>query len=79
MSHLDAIEFTEEWDAGDLGCGDLLIILSIKMRRLPVRSCLKLTATDPGAVEDIPAWCTLTRHRLLAASHPVYAIQRRDD
>jgi tRNA 2-thiouridine synthesizing protein A len=67
------------WDAGDLGCGDLVLALRARLRALPPRGCLHLRALDPGAPEDIPAWCALTGHRLVHARHPDYYIRRKDD
>jgi tRNA 2-thiouridine synthesizing protein A len=67
-----------EWDAGDMGCGELLVELKLKFRELAPRTLLRLRALDPGAHEDIPAWCGLTGHRLVAAAHPLYWIQRKD-
>jgi tRNA 2-thiouridine synthesizing protein A len=68
-----------DWDAGDLGCGDLLLPLRGKMRALSPGEILKLTARDPSAPEDIPAWCGVTGHQLIHAAHPAYWIRRRDD
>lgn len=68
----------EEWDAGDLGCGDLVLELRTRLRRMAPGEVLRLTARDPGAPEDLPAWCGLTGHRLLRSRHPVYWIQRKD-
>jgi tRNA 2-thiouridine synthesizing protein A len=70
---------TESWDAGDLGCGDLVLELRNRMKRLPPRGVLHLVARDPGAREDIPAWCSLTGHHLLEARHPHYHLRRKDD
>lgn len=67
------------WDAGDKGCGDLVLELRMRMKDLPPGHVLELTATDPGAPQDIPAWCSLTRHALLVARPPVYWIRRRPD
>ena len=39
---------------------------------------LQLVALDPGAPADLPAWCRLTGHALLAADHPVYLIRRKE-
>jgi tRNA 2-thiouridine synthesizing protein A len=39
---------------------------------------LTLTAHDPGARADIPAWCRMTGHALIAAQHPVYQIRRKE-
>lgn len=68
-----------EWDAGDLGCGELVMELMLRMRKLESGQILRLTALDPGAPADIPAWCRMTGHLLqhqdLAAQ--VYFIQRK--
>lgn len=61
-----------------MGCGELVIELRRRMRGLPAAAVLRLIARDPGAPEDLPAWCRLTGHRLVFASHPVYCIRRRE-
>lgn len=68
-----------EWDAGDLGCGDLVLELRHRMNALRPGQTFKLTARDPGAPADLPAWCGLTGHVLLSARHPVYLIERRKE
>lgn len=67
----------EEWDAGEMACGDLLLALRIRLQRMAPESVLKVIARDPSAPEDVPAWCRLTGHRLLSASHPEYVIERK--
>jgi tRNA 2-thiouridine synthesizing protein A len=67
-----------EWDAGDKGCGEIVMELRIVMQSLGPGDTLKLTARDAGAPEDLPSWCRMTGHRLLRAEHPDYWIQRRD-
>jgi len=74
MAHQDCHAL---WDASDMGCGELLILLSGRLNSLQPGQTLKLIARDPGAVEDIPSWCRLTGHHLLQANHPEYFIQRR--
>lgn len=69
----------ERWDAGDLGCGELLLELRGRLKRLAPNGVLTLVALDPGAPEDLPAWCALAGHRLLSAQPPVYRIQRKED
>lgn len=64
------------WDAGDLGCGELVLELRRRLRAMP-GGTLKLVATDPGAPADIPAWCGLTHHALLHAEPPAYWIRAR--
>jgi len=66
-----------EWDAGHTGCGELVLLLRDKLVALAPGERLRLVALDPGAVEDIPAWCRLTGHRLLEARPPHYLIERR--
>jgi tRNA 2-thiouridine synthesizing protein A len=66
------------WDAGDLACGELILELRLRMRRLDSGQVLRLTACDPGAPADIPAWCRMTGNALLRidpAAH-LYFIQR---
>ncbi len=71
--HADA-----HWDAGHTGCGELVVDLRTRMRALEPRQVLRLVAHDPGAREDIPAWCGMTGHALVHAAHPVYLIRRKD-
>ena len=66
------------WDAGELGCGDLVLQLRFRIETLPPGRVLRLVAHDPGARADLPAWCRLTGHALVAAEHPVYLIRRKE-
>ena len=66
------------WDAGDLACGDLLLQLRFRMETLEPGRVLRLVAHDPGAPADLPAWCRLTGHALVAAEHPEYFIRRKE-
>ena len=75
--HAPTAEVAATWDAGDLGCGDLVLGLRGRLLKLEPGAVLKLVARDPAAPEDLPAWCRLTGHRLLAASHPTYFIERK--
>lgn len=69
---------SDRWDAGPMGCGELVIALRGRVRALEPGQLLLLIATDPGAVEDIPAWCRLTGHPLRRAAHPEYLIERSE-
>ena len=73
---INEISCDSEWDAGNMGCGDLVLELRLRMQRLQPGQILKLTATDSGAQEDLPAWCRMTKHTLLSSRHPVYFIKR---
>jgi tRNA 2-thiouridine synthesizing protein A len=54
-----------EWDAGELGCGELVLELRMRMRQAPGK-VFRVTALDAGAPADIPAWCGMTHNTLLA-------------
>src|SRR5262245_37720459 len=69
---------TAEWNAGDLGCGDLVLELMMRMTPMAPGEILRLTALDPGAPADIPAWCRMTGHTLLEEAPPVYLIRRKE-
>jgi tRNA 2-thiouridine synthesizing protein A len=60
----ESIAHDDLWDAGDLGCGELVIHLRTKLRGMPGK-VLKLVARDPGAHADIPAYCRMTGNQLL--------------
>jgi tRNA 2-thiouridine synthesizing protein A len=66
------------WDAGELGCGELVLELRFRLEAMRPGQILRLIALDPGAPADLPAWCGLTGHTLLAAAHPVYLIRRKE-
>ena len=68
-----------EWDAGHLGCGELILELRFRLDTMKPGQIMKLTAHDPGAPADIPAWCRMTGHALVGGQPPVYLIQRKED
>lgn len=67
------------YDAGDLSCGELLIELRRRMLSLRPGDLLAVTALDPAAPLDIPAWCHTTGHDLVVDRHPQYKIRRKMD
>ena len=58
------MHFDDSWDAGDMGCGDLVLMLRQKLRAMPGQT-LRVVATDPGAPADLPAFCRMTGDTLL--------------
>jgi tRNA 2-thiouridine synthesizing protein A len=62
----DSFATDAQWDAGDLGCGDLVLALRSRLNAMPGQVLL-VTARDAGAREDIPAFCRMTGHQLLNA------------
>lgn len=69
---------TDRWDAGDKGCGELVLDLFMRLRAAPPGTVLALRATDLAAPLDIPAWCSLTGNRLLFAAPPEYFIAKKE-
>jgi len=67
---------TDRWDAGELGCGELVLELRTRLLRLAPGSLFELVALDPGAPVDLPAWRRMTGHELAKAQHPTYLIKR---
>ena len=67
-----------EWDASDLGCSQLVFQLKLRLDELERGATLTVTARDPGAPIDIPAFCRTTGHELVSAEYPVYVIRRAD-
>ncbi len=65
-------------DGGPLGCGELLVLLHRQMCALPPGAVLEVVTADPGAREDLPAWCRLVGHTLLAAHGPHFFIRKGD-
>ncbi len=53
-------------DAGQSACGELLVLIHIQMRDLQEDQVLHVVGHDRGAIQDIPAWCRMTGHSLLA-------------
>jgi len=70
------VEADQEWDAGDMGCGELILELRWRIVRLAPDQTLRIIARDPGAPADLPAWCGLTGHTLVSSAPPVYLIRR---
>ena len=66
------------WNAGSMGCGDLVLELRARLGAMRPGQLLAVIARDPGAPEDLPAWCRLTGHALVMARHPDYRIRRKE-
>ena len=65
----------DHWDAGNMGCGALVIALHKRVSALASGDTLRLTARDPGAPVHLPAWCRMTGHTLVEADPPLYVIR----
>jgi tRNA 2-thiouridine synthesizing protein A len=78
MTAADPIAHDQEWDAGDLGCGELVIELRFRLKAMRPGQVIRVHATDTGAVQDLPAWCRMTRDKLLHhdTTNKLYYIER---
>jgi len=68
---------SESWDAGEMGCGHLVVELRRRLHEIAPGEALEVIARDPGAPTDMPAWCSMTGHQLVSAHPPVYVIRRK--
>jgi tRNA 2-thiouridine synthesizing protein A len=68
-------------DAGQTGCGELVMLIFQRMKTLGPGERLTVLAYDAAAEVDIPAWCRTTGNRLVeidAASQPKqFVIEKR--
>jgi tRNA 2-thiouridine synthesizing protein A len=56
----------ESLDARGLLCPLPVIRTQDRIRTLQPGELLEVTATDPGTMQDIPSWCRVHGHQLLA-------------
>lgn len=62
-------------DARGLICPMPVIRTQNKIAELAPGDILEVTATDPGALHDIPAWCRVHGHEVLAAAREDHEIR----
>jgi len=74
-------EHQQAWDAGDLGCGDLVIRSYFLLQEMRPREIIRVHATDTGAPHDLPAGCRMTGERLVEhdCERDFYWIQRKGE
>ena len=74
-----SVQADAEWNAGDLGCGELVLDLRRRLKAMP-GGVLRVIALNIAAPIDLPAWCRLTRNELLAhdpSSHSFWIRSRQ--
>jgi uncharacterized OsmC-like protein/TusA-related sulfurtransferase len=65
-------------DGGDLDCGSgLLLIIRNAMAPLPGGGVLELRSREISVKEDLPAWCRMVGHTLVAAAGESYFIRKK--
>jgi tRNA 2-thiouridine synthesizing protein A len=67
------------WEAGDSGCGQLIVGLRRALDGVDAGERLAVVALNAGAPADIPAWCRVTGNELLLEDHPTYIILKKGD
>ncbi len=75
----DAAPEDAVFDAGPMGCGEIVLELRFLLAPMAPGARLRVRATDTGVREDLPAWCRMTGHTLVSADPPTYVLQRRSD
>jgi tRNA 2-thiouridine synthesizing protein A len=63
-----------ELDARNLMCPLPVIRAQDKIKTMQPGEHLKVICTDPGALNDIPAWCRINGHRVISIQHDEYTI-----
>ena len=58
---------THKLDADGLLCPMPVIRTQDAIKKLTVGDVLEVSATDPGTMHDIPAWCRVHGHSLIRA------------
>ena len=53
-------------DAGEALCGELLVMIHREIKAMQPGEVLEVAAYSAGTIHDIPAWCRLTGHSLIA-------------
>ena len=79
MTYRDARKIARRWEAGETGCGALIVGLKREIGQIRAGELLQVTALDAGAPADLPAWCRMTGHTLIVANHPTYVLRKKDD
>lgn len=78
-SQPDPFAADDRWDAGSMGCGELVIELRRRVRALQPGGRLHLTALDVAAPDDLVSWCRMTGHQLRLSHYPEFLIERKGD
>jgi tRNA 2-thiouridine synthesizing protein A len=56
---------SEYLDARRLLCPLPVIRVQNKVKQMRPGECLEVVCTDPGVLQDIPAWCRINGHKVL--------------
>ena len=64
----------QELDARNLMCPLPVIRAQDKIKNMRNGDLLNVICSDPGALNDIPAWCRINGHRVVSTKHDDYTI-----
>ena len=64
---MDAAPALERLDVRHLLCPLPVVRTQARVAVLPAGTVLEVIATDPGVLQDIPAWCRIHGHEYLGA------------
>ncbi len=71
-----AMDWDDEIDATGLLCPLPVLKARKRLRAMVSGQVLRLIATDPAAVIDVPHFCAEAGHLLVSVDGPVYLIRR---
>ena len=77
MKQAGRTKIAKRWEAGDAGCGRLIMGLQRQMAEIGDGEMLEVIASDPAALIDLPCWCHLTGHHLVTDAHPLFILKKR--
>ena len=72
-------EFEDEFDGGEESCGRVIINLYLYLKPVSPGTRILVISKDPAAPLEFPAWCRMTKNRLINVEHPYYLIQYKPD
>jgi tRNA 2-thiouridine synthesizing protein A len=79
----DRVSDIVELDARRLLCPMPVIRLQDCINRQPAGAQVRISCTDPGALSDIPTWCRINGHQVLATDEAldeiVFLVQKNAD
>lgn len=64
-----------ELDARNLMCPLPVIRAQDRIKTLRPGQRMNVICSDPGALNDIPAWCRINGHRVISTLHDDYTIE----
>ena len=69
-------DYDLDYDAGETGCGELLLDLKVFFRDLEPGTVVRVKTYDSGAPNDLQAWCRMREHTVLKVDPPYVTIRK---